>query len=97
MPTTLLEKALKSAGGLGEFKRRKDQFGRDLAYVDTNRDKLLEIYNEKWIAVYQSELISHGKNYHNVLAEVKRKGLPEEQVVIKFLSSREVITLYPKR
>jgi len=97
MTPKLLEKALKAAGGLEEFKRKRDQFSHDLAYFDKNREKLLEIYDENWIAVYESEVVAHSKRYNDMLAQIEKKGLPEEQLVIKYLSSREVITLYPEQ
>ena len=97
MTPKLLEKALKSAGGLEEFKRKSDQFSRDLAFIDENRDKLLKDYDEKWVAVYESKVVAYGKHYNNVLSQLERNDLSEEQVVIKFLSSREAITLYPER
>lgn len=97
MTPKLLDEALKSAGGLEEFKRKRDQFSRDLAFIDENRDKLLEDYEENWVAVYESKIVAHGKHYNNVLSQLERSDLLEEQVVIKFLSSREGITLYPER
>lgn len=97
MTPKILEKVLKSAGGLEEFKQKRDQFSHDLAYFDKNQGKLLEIYNENWVAVYKSEVVAHSKRYNDILAQIEKRGLPEEQLVIKFISSREVIALYTKR
>lgn len=96
MTTKLLEKALKSAGGLEEFKRKRDQFGRDLAFINENIDKLLEDYGDSWVAVYDRKIIAHSKHYNNTLSQIQGRGLPVEQVVTRFLSGREVIALYSK-
>jgi len=90
----LLEKALKSAGGLDEFKRKRDQFYHDLAYFDKKQEELIEKYNENWIAIYKSEVVAHRKGYNDILTQIEKMGLPEEQLVIKFISSRDVIALY---
>lgn len=94
MSSGLLDKALESVGGLEEFKRKMQQFSQDLAFIDEKRDKLLKLYDENWIAVYKSEVVAHSKDYSDVLAQVREKGLSTEQVVIKFLSSRKVVTLF---
>lgn len=94
MTDTLLEKALKSVGGLDEFKRKREQFSRDLAFIDENRDKLLENYNENWVAIYNSEVVAHGKDYNNVLSQLEKKGMPVGQIPIKFLSTHKVFALY---
>jgi hypothetical protein len=97
MTTKLLEKALKSAGGLEEFKRKRDQFNRNLAFINENTDKLLEDYGDCWVAVYDHKIVAHGKHYNNILSQIRGKGLPVEQTVTRFVSSREVIALYSKR
>lgn len=94
MTSSLLNKALQSAGGHEEFKRKMAQFSEDLAFIEKNRGKLLELYDENWIAVCKSEIVTHSKNYDDVLMQIEQKGLPKEQVVIKFLSSRKVVTLF---
>jgi len=97
MATKLLAEALKSAGGLEEFKRKRDQFNRDLAFINENIDKLLEDYGDCWVAVYDRKIVARGKHYNNILSQIREKGLPVEQIVTRFVSSREVNALYSKR
>ncbi len=97
MTTKLLEKALNSAGGLEEFKRKRDQFSRDLAFIDENRDKLLEDYGENWVAVYELKVIAHGKHYNNVLSQLERNNMPVGQIPIRYLSKHKVFALYPRQ
>jgi len=97
MTPKLLEKALKAAGGLEEFKQKRDQFSRELVFINENTDKLLEDYGDSWVAVYDCKIVAHSKHYNNILSQIQKKGLPVEQVVTRFLSSREVIALYSKQ
>lgn len=94
MTTKLMQKALESVGGLEKYREIRKQFSEDLAFIDDNRDKLLEDYNEYWLAVYKSQIIAHGKNYNNVLSQVEKRDLPVGQVPIRYLSKRKVFTLY---
>lgn len=94
MATKLLEKALESVGGRGEFRRKREEFRRDLAFIEENRKKLLKSYNESWVAVYNSEVVAHGKDYNNVLAQLERSGMPVDQIPIRYLSKHKVFALY---
>lgn len=97
MTTKLLKQALASVGGLDEFKRKRDEFGRDLSFINENRDKLLKDYNENWVAVYKSAVVAYGKNYNNVLSQLEKNGLPVWQIPIRFLSKHKVLALYLRR
>lgn len=96
MTSALLKRALDSVGGLAEFKRKRDQFSRDLAFIDENRGKLLQDYGEKWVAVYECKVVAHGKDYNNVLSQLERNGLPVEQIPIRLLSAHKVLAFYPQ-
>lgn len=93
----LLDKAIESAGGLEEFQKKMAQFRGDLAFIDDKREELLQRYDENWVAVYKHEVVAHGEQYDDVIAQIRKRGLPTDEVVIKFLSSRKVITLFQMR
>jgi len=97
MASGLLDKALESAGGLEEFRRKMAQFREDLAFIDDNRKELLKRHDENWIAVYKRKVVAHSEQYDDVITQINEKGLPNEEVVIKFLSSRKVVTLFQMR
>ncbi len=94
MATELLEKALKSVGGAEESRRKREEFRRDLAFIEENRTELLEDYNESWVAVYNSKVVAHGKDYDNVLSQLEKRGMPVDQIPIRYLSKRKVFALY---
>jgi hypothetical protein len=94
MATGLLGKALKSVGGVEESRRKREEFRRDLAFIEKNRETLLNDYNESWVAVYNSEVVAHGKDYNNILSELERRGMPVGQIPIRYLSKHKVFALY---
>jgi hypothetical protein len=94
MTTELLEKAIESVGGAEEFRRKREEFRRDLIFIEENIEKLVEDYNEKWVAVYNSEVVAHGRNYRNILFQLEKRGMPIDQIPIRYLSRRKVFALY---
>jgi len=91
---SLLGKALASAGGKAEFERRHQQYSESLAYLDQAIDELVKEYNNQWVAIYEATIIGHASDYGKLAEEIERKGLPIEEVVIKFLTNRKIITLF---
>jgi len=90
----LLDKALHAIGGREAFDRQFRQYQESIAFIDKNREELVKEYDGKWIAVYNSKVIAHGKSYRTVANKIQEEGLPIEEVVIKFLTSRKVLTLF---
>lgn len=91
---TLFTKALNAVGGRREFGRKFRQYSDSVHFIDENRSKLLESCDGNWIAVYNSKVVAHSKSYHTVVKSVKQNDLPTEEVVLKYLSSRRVMTLF---
>lgn len=91
---SLLDKALASAGGKGEFERKHRQYSESLAHLDENVLELLKIYNNQWVAVFNSTIVAHAPTYGELANEIEQKGLPIEEIVIKFLTTRKVMTLF---
>jgi len=90
----LLEKVIESAGGLEEFKRKREQFRQDLAFIEENKEKLLEDYDENWIAAYKSKIVAHGKDYNSVLSYLQKNNMPIDQIPIRYISKHKVFALY---
>jgi len=65
-----------------------------LAFISERRDELLKDYDERWIAVYESKIVAHGKDYNNVLSQLERRNLPVGQIPIRYLSKHKVFALY---
>ncbi len=91
---SFLEKALKAAGGRQEFDRKFQQYTQSVAFIDKHRDELLKKYDENWVAVYDAKVVAHGKKYQDLAKEINKERLPIGDVVIKFLTSRKMLTLF---
>lgn len=92
--TRVLDRVLRSAGGREAFHRKFQQYKESVSFIDENREELLKKYDDSWVVVYNGQVVAHGKNYKDVVRRIQRTGLPIEEVVIRFLSSRKVLTLF---
>ena len=94
MATPLFDKAIKSAGGKEEFQKKFEQYKESVASIEANRDELLKKYDNEWIAVYNRKVVAHAKKLQELIQKVEPTGLPTNEVLIEFISSRKVLTLY---
>lgn len=90
----LLERAVQAAGGSEEFDRKFRQYKESLSFFDKKREELLKKYDGNWVVIYNAKIVAHGKEYDNVANKIRQEGLPIEEVVIKFLTSKEMLTLF---
>lgn len=94
MTTTVLDKAVKSAGGKKELQRKFEQYRESVAFIEKNRNKLLKKHDNEWIAVYNCKVVAHAKKLQELIQKVEPTRLPTNEVLVEFISSRKVLTLY---
>ena len=58
----------------------------------SNRERLLERFPQKWVAVYRGEVVANGDSLREVLRLVDNAGLPRKSVVVRYID-RNVRTL----
>ncbi len=90
----VLSKVLRSTGGEGEFKRKFQEYNENLSFIDSQRIDLLKEYDEKWIAVYGLKVVASSEEYEDTMKDLKAKGVPIDVAAVKFLTSRNLMTLF---
>lgn len=90
----LIEEALNSTGGKDQFARQYQQYSNSVLFIDEHRQELLKKHDDEWIAVYNSKVLASSKKYDVLVRKVSRLKLPIKEAVIKFISSRKVVTLF---
>lgn len=93
---TLQEKAIRSAGGIEELKRKNERYNVNVRFVEQQGDKLLEKFDEKWIAVYDGTVVASSSKLPNLMASIAKKGIPQGEVFVEYLTSKDILTLYIK-
>ncbi|MBA7482334.1 hypothetical protein ES707_17820 [subsurface metagenome] len=89
-----LKEALKFVGGSERLVATKEQYSGSVMFLNSTRQELLKKYRQQWVAVYQSHVIANAKKYDDVIQELGAKDVPIEETVIKYLSDREMMTLF---
>jgi hypothetical protein len=90
----LIQAAVNSTGGKEQFARQYQQYNGSVLFIDEHRQELLKKHDDEWIAVYNSEVVANSKKYDVLRRKITRLKLPIKEVVIKFLSSRKIVTLF---
>ena len=90
----LIKEALNSTGGKEQFARQYHQYSNSVLFIDEHRQDLLKKHDEEWMAVYYSQVVASSKKYDVLVRKVTRLKLPIKEVVIKYISSRKVATLF---
>ncbi len=86
--------ALDSVGGPEQFVATKERYSGSVMFLNSMREELLKKYRQQWIAIYGSRVVANSKKYDDVIKKLCSKHIPAEETVIKFLSDREMLTLF---
>lgn len=70
-----------------------ERFHNDAVYFEEHRQELIEQYPDMWIAVYNKQVVGTAKDPKRLLAQLKRKGIPPNEVLREYLSTKEDILI----
>jgi hypothetical protein len=83
-----MEMAIKSAGGKEELSRKFNEYCDNDLYINENLTELLKSYNEKWIAIYDSELVASSSTFISIIKNIKEKNYSLDDVHIQFITQK---------
>ena len=75
-----------------QVKEELDRFQDDMAYFDRHREELLGKYPEKWVAIYDHEVVGAAKALPTLVALLERKGL-RGRAFVDFVTEREELLI----
>ena len=58
-----------------QVEQELDRFQDDMAYFDRHRQEILKHYPEKWVAIYNHEVVGAAKALPRLIAQLERKGV----------------------
>jgi len=88
MPITIdVKDMVANAGGEEAIEFRLRRFEEDVRYLQSFRHELLRKYLDRWVAVYERNLVAHGKSASELRKQLSAKGIPVNETVIDFVSS----------
>jgi hypothetical protein len=90
----LKEKAIKSVGGVAEFKRKSENYSKNLRFLESCKPELIKTHDKLWVAIYNSSLVAASKSLPDLVKTLYKQGIPEEETLIQYISSENILTLY---
>ncbi len=64
-------------------------FEQSRLYIDSNRDKLLKQYPNRWIAVHKEKVLATDKDLQNLVGIIRKSGVRLEHVAVELLTSEK--------
>lgn len=83
-----IETLRKEFGGLEGALQAQERLNRDIAYLLANLDEWRTKYPNRWVAVYDGELVVLADSSESLLEQMKEKGIPVRKAVIDFVTEK---------
>jgi hypothetical protein len=67
-------------------KQSVSRLQRDLAYLSRHRDSFAKDYMDEYVAVFNQKLVAHSGDLKKLIAQLRAKAIPVQEVVVDFLT-----------
>ncbi len=72
-----------------------DRFQQDIDYYQTHWGELLSEYPEQWVAIFNERVVGASTGLDELLAKVKRKGIPVGRCLVEYVTAKEELLILP--
>ncbi len=72
-----------------------ERFTQDAVWVDEHHDELLKAYNDRWIAVYNREVVGSARDITRLIRQLERKGVSPAHAYHRYLTDKEELLIVP--
>jgi hypothetical protein len=76
---------LKLLGDPSQVDQELTSFSETAQALSSQAPRMIEAYPKQWVALYQGTVQAHASTYRSVLEDLKKKGLPKERMIIRFI------------
>ncbi|MGB6895003.1 MAG: DUF5678 domain-containing protein [Dehalococcoidia bacterium] len=83
-----MQRLRKEFGGLKGALKAQERLNDDIAFLLANLDGWRAKYPNRWVAVYEGELVAVADTVERLLEDIERKGLPVRKAVIDFIAEK---------
>ena len=70
-----------------------ERFTQDALWVEERREQLLETYRDRWIAVYNREVVGAARDLTRLLRQLQRKGISPAHAYRRYLTDKEELLI----
>lgn len=76
-----------------QIQQELKQYRRDAQYFEEHRESLLEQYPERWVAIYNAQVVGAAKDAKRLIKQLKRKAIPPSRVFREYLTKKEELLI----
>jgi len=84
-----VQAVLRQLGDPKDVDRDLRSFRRSAQVLSSNRPRLIDRYPKQWVALYRGRVRASGGTFSSVIAEVDKKRLPREHVIVRFIDRNQ--------
>ncbi len=70
-----------------------ERFTQDAVWVDEHQEELLKAYNNRWIAVYNREVVASARDITRLIRQLQRKGISPAHAYRRYLTDQEELLI----
>ena len=74
-----------------ELERYRD----DALFFDRHRQELLRQHPDRWVAIYNQQVVGAATDIKRLIRQLDRKGIPPAQVYREYLTEKEDLLILP--
>lgn len=76
-----------------QVRQELERFHADAEYFDRHRQELLHRYPERWVAVYNQEVVASAKDIKRLVRQLERKGIQPGRTYREYLTAKEELLI----
>ena len=80
-----IERMIEEAGGWGQIKPSGGRTLENLEWIFEHRDELRKNYSNRWVVMYNRQVVATAKTFEQALQKVDRKKISRDEITIRHI------------
>lgn len=66
-----------------------ERYSSDMLYFDEHRQDFLKQYPERWVAIYNHQVVATDKTLKRLVSQLEEKGVPAGRAFLEYVTDQE--------
>ena len=84
-----VQPVLEQIGDPRDVERDLRSFRNTARVLSSSHPRLIDRYPKQWVALYRGRVRASGSTFAAVMAQIDKKGLPREHVIVRFIDKNQ--------
>jgi hypothetical protein len=76
-----------------QVQQELERHRQDAEYFQAHRAELLARYPERWVAIYDQQVVGAAKDHKRLVRQLARKGIPANHAFLEYLTDKEELLI----